>query len=360
MPNRVIKDAIYLSDKLAACRDEQPVALTTGDVAKLLYTWVGIVQQDDHGCFELNVPVLRIRCFGRFESMPSETLILRCLQLLNTAGLLFVWEEGGKLWAYVTGQEAGRLPEPSRRRKRGTPTLGHPAKKKSGELWQSCDWPEVQEYLATFKDLRPATDGLLKGFKAVRAASASPQSPTDSPQSATVSPQPPSDSPPSPSLARAGADQDHEHETGTGSNRDGTRPPRQSEVSKALRELAGSMGNNGSLRKKLEEGIYRNRLFASYDDYMIEQERRGAGKKLTEFVARGVLEEAVKLLLVSRGFRELGKVNSSQLADTAWPRVQKGLVHLADLTNYDVTKRQLGGHVINCVVNAALELQGSG
>jgi hypothetical protein len=131
------------------------------------------------------------------------------------------------------------------------------------------------------------------------------------------------------------------------------------QVSAILKGLVGKQGQNGSLRRKLEQGIHRNRLFATYDDAMIEQSRRGGDKVLSEFVAREVTEEAAKLLIAARGFVELGeKVNSSQLATAAWPRVEPALRALAGLRDYDTRKRQFGGHVINCVVNAALELRG--
>lgn len=116
-----------------------------------------------------------------------------------------------------------------------------------------------------------------------------------------------------------------------------------------------------ALRRKLEQGVSRRKLFDVYDDSVIGQARAGGDGSLTELVARQVLEQAVTLLLLNRGFVELGgRVNSDELTAAVWPRIAKALPAFAQVADYTRRKHVFGASVINCVVSAALELRGGG
>lgn len=387
MPNRTIKgEAIWVhSDKLATCLSADPIAweLTVGTLSRLLYSYLFIPLQDDWGCFELNPPVWRIQCFGRFPVLPPEALLIACALELNHHGLLFTWEEQGKAWAYLTGKEAGRLPEPTRRHSRKTPTLGHKPK-------VPCqDWPQVVHYLNTYKQLQPATGGILTGYRVVQAASASPQPPTRGLQQTTGDYKAPTIDYKSPTIARAGADpdpdpeSDHEQDqdqhlqlsqdaqgkpkkaaqptTTTTRLRNATtklQPPTgqlQSPTDKPQQgtsKLERLGKDNRNLREHLTTGIYRNDLFDYFDN---SYRRCDAEKKRgLALLARELTNKCAQLLLVNRGQKELPKATVESLSEAAWGEVAASLPVFEHLKNYDARKRQLVGHVINCVVAAAL------
>lgn len=387
MANRTLKDAIHTSDKLAACNTpaDDTLTLPFGDAARLAYAYIFVPQQDDYGCFELNPAVMMIQCCGRWQSpLPPDT-ILRFAQVLNHHGLLFVWEQQDKKWGYLTGKEAGRLPEPSRRHKRKTPicpstdALGLDpliekpdpknkrleAKRKELEIKYhsvpACIWPEVTEYLSTYKQLQLETDGLLEGFKLVRAASASPQTTTASPQLPTEHPQ-------GATLARGGADLDPDPDpdpdlnppssasqssqstnTGTASkNRRKTGPTTFGK--EILKKLAEKVGGNGQLQKHYEKAIYRNDLLTGYDNVSRVKE------SFTE-LAKWTIYKAAKLLLVQRE-QELKMLGTEELGDFAWQKLQGKLGPIERLKNYDSRKKQLAGKVIKAVAAGAIELVG--
>jgi len=109
MSNRVIKDSIWHSNKLAACSWK----------AQLHYPRLYLLI-DDWSCFEIDVPVIRGKVYPK---LPEVTLkdIEDILKEFEANGLLFVWTANGKKYGYFTGDEAGRLEPPSRRHKRHTP-----------------------------------------------------------------------------------------------------------------------------------------------------------------------------------------------------------------------------------------------
>ncbi|MCI0402039.1 MAG: hypothetical protein L0212_00765 [Acidobacteria bacterium] len=357
MPNHVLKDGVLTSDKLAACRLSAPPeswwAPTPGDLARLAYPWCLLPLYDDWGCFELSLPLVRIRCFSRFEAVPSVEQLGVLFQLWNHHGLLFVWEERGKGWAYVTGDEKGRLFSPSRRHSRKTPTLGNPPR------LPSANWPQVRKYLATFNSLQPATECLLSGYKLIPSSYGKPT------EHLQPDYEPPTKSAPHTHLhphLHLHPQQKQSHRQKTASSDSSKAKHKHGEplkpVSEILKDLGGGENKNGDLA----QGIDRRKLFNTYEDLIIEQARLEPvlppDQTLTEFVARGTLEQAVTLLLVERGLTYFGgKVNSSQLVDVAWPRIAKVLPAFAAVRDYDQRKRQFGAGVINCVVATAIELK---
>ena len=104
MPKRVLDfDALWGSDKLAACADE----------AQAEYAWLyGLA--DASGCFELtNLRVI----WGRVAAIRKNFTIERLefvFSEFQEKGLLFVWEQDGKRYGHWTGSDVpGRLPAPS-------------------------------------------------------------------------------------------------------------------------------------------------------------------------------------------------------------------------------------------------------
>ena len=104
MPKRVLDfDALWGSDKLAACADE----------AQAEYAWLyGLA--DASGCFELtNLRVI----WGRVAAIRKNFSIERLEFVFGefqAKGLLFVWEQDGKRYGHWTGSDVpGRLPAPS-------------------------------------------------------------------------------------------------------------------------------------------------------------------------------------------------------------------------------------------------------
>ena len=104
MPKRVLDfDALWGSDKLAACADE----------AQAEYAWLyGLA--DASGCFELtNLRVIwgRVAAIRRNFSIERLEFVFAEFQ---DKGLLFVWEQDGKRYGHWTGSDVpGRLPAPS-------------------------------------------------------------------------------------------------------------------------------------------------------------------------------------------------------------------------------------------------------
>ena len=347
--NRIIKKAIYDSDKLAAC----------SDAAKLHYNHL-LPLQDNFGCWEINVRLIRKNCYGHFQQPPAEEEILGWIQEWNHSGLLFVWQaEGGKLWGYITGEEKGRLPEPSRRGERKSPVFQR---------------EQLLHYQQSHKELQPASSG----FKVVQAASASPQPPSttnERPPPALNPPQPASSRlnvPQAPSLARAGAEleleSELEPEKSTVHNSARSQEPRtvhSSSVKKTLGDLGKNMEasaeKNGDLRKQLEKGIHRNRLFANYDDLFsaAKKKRKNPQTFLSDFedLMQKWVDDCVNLLLSERGAVELKGIVPHFLVNKAREKIEPSLQIMFGVKDYDKRKRQAGGRLINCVVDAALELR---
>lgn len=126
MANRVIKDSIWHSDKLAECSIE----------AQLHYPRLYLLI-DDWGCFE--VDIYRIKGTVYPKIIINTDQIEAFLKEFEVHGLLFIWQKNSKKYGYFTGKEEGRLPSLSRRHKRHTPI---PPKK------------ELKAYLNKFNDLR--------------------------------------------------------------------------------------------------------------------------------------------------------------------------------------------------------------
>ncbi len=104
MPKRVIDfDAMWASDKLAAC----------AEWAQGEYAWLyGLA--DASASFELtNLRVI----WGRVAAIRRNLTLERLAEIFEefkARGLLFTWEENGKLYGHWTGSDVpGRLPAPS-------------------------------------------------------------------------------------------------------------------------------------------------------------------------------------------------------------------------------------------------------
>ena len=141
MANRVIKDSLWSSDKLAECNQ----------TAQLHYPRIYLLC-DEWSCFELDITHIIKTCYEKFKKPPRPNEIESHLNDFETHGLLFVWYENGKAYGYWTGKEDGRLPSPSRRHKRHTP---EPPQK------------ELASYLQTY-------NGLQSGYKSIRSACTNP------------------------------------------------------------------------------------------------------------------------------------------------------------------------------------------
>jgi len=109
--NRVIKDSIYKSKKLARCSYE----------AQLHYHRLYLLI-DDWSCVEIDIEIMRCKAYPKLLKKVSEDLIEGFLIEYRKNGLLFTWTEGdGQEYGYFTGKEEGRLPPPSKRHLRHTP-----------------------------------------------------------------------------------------------------------------------------------------------------------------------------------------------------------------------------------------------
>ena len=141
MPNRVIKDSIWKSKKLARCSMS----------AQLHYPRLYLLI-DDYGCFEVDSDVIKGLVYPKMNV--SCRHIEGLLNEYEDNGLLFVWKENGTKFGYFTGIEEGRLPPPTRRHSRHTP---EPPEKKLGD------------YLSKFNNLEQlATITFKKGSKQVQ------------------------------------------------------------------------------------------------------------------------------------------------------------------------------------------------
>lgn len=141
MPNRVIKDSIWKSKKLARC----PTS------AQLHYPRLYLLV-DDYGCFEVDPDVIKGLVYPKMNV--SCRHIEGFLKEYEDNGLLFVWQENNTKFGYFTGKEEGRLPPPTRRHSRQT--LEPPEKK-------------LKDYLSKFNNLEQlATITFKKGSKKVQ------------------------------------------------------------------------------------------------------------------------------------------------------------------------------------------------
>ncbi|MGB8802704.1 MAG: hypothetical protein WCC97_18650 [Candidatus Acidiferrales bacterium] len=106
-------DALWASDKLAACKES----------ARVEYTWFyGLA--DAYGCFEINIAAIRSRV-SSIRPKLSVSRITAILEQFRLNGLLFVWKTD-KTYGFWTGSDKkGRLPpEGTRHRyKRFTPPV---------------------------------------------------------------------------------------------------------------------------------------------------------------------------------------------------------------------------------------------
>ena len=130
---------------------------------------------------------------------------------------------------------------------------------------------------------------------------------------------------------------------------------RSKSAGKILKELSetigGGNGTSAQLHKHLLDGITRNRVLNCFDDSI-------NGKLSLGETSKGMLRVALTHLILNRGFKELRGVTEEQIRVVALPAVQSGLPVIEALTDYKTRKNQLTGHVLNCVVNAAIKLRG--
>ena len=110
MGNRVIKDSIWKSKKLARCSVS----------AQLHYPRIYLLI-DDWSCFEIDLENIRGVVYPKLLEIISTNDIKNFLTEYAINGLLFSWVEEGREYGYFTGNEEGRLPSPSRRHARKTP-----------------------------------------------------------------------------------------------------------------------------------------------------------------------------------------------------------------------------------------------
>lgn len=138
MPNRVIKNGIWHSKKLAKCSIE----------AQLHYPRLYLLI-DDWGCFEIDLDVIKGTVYPKIEITCKK--IGSLMDEYEKNSLLFTWKENSSKFGYFIGKEEGRLPSPTRRHKRKTPpTPEKPLKKyiESYEKATEClqeDTKKVQE-----------------------------------------------------------------------------------------------------------------------------------------------------------------------------------------------------------------------
>ena len=111
MSNRIILDRLWDSDKLAACSIE----------AQLHYPRIYLMC-DDWACFEIDIVSIQRLAYKKMPGIKRAD-IFSWLKEYVDHGLLFVWanEHNDNEFGYWTGAEEGRLPSPTRRRKRRTP-----------------------------------------------------------------------------------------------------------------------------------------------------------------------------------------------------------------------------------------------
>ena len=109
MPNHVILDRLWKSDKLAGC--SMP--------AQLHYPRLYLLC-DDWACFEIDVFIIRGEVYPKMPKI-SVKQIEGWLKEYSDSGLLFRWFIGSSEYGYWTGSETVRLMSPSRRHKRKTP-----------------------------------------------------------------------------------------------------------------------------------------------------------------------------------------------------------------------------------------------
>lgn len=397
MGNRTLKASMHSSDKLYACRDAAPVQLTMGDYAKLLFAWLFVPLQDDWGCFELNIRKIVGVNFWIFEQPPSEEQLTRTAHILNANGLLFVWEQGEKVWGYLTGKEEGRLPALDSRRLRHTPSL-HPDSPgiKRTDRTPTADWPEVRAYLANYQQLTPVSDGSLTGFhvppQCLYSASILPPSSSTRPPSPSVKtppspvrppscaaqPPPASEQPPpastSPPLARARAELRTKNldlrpirsflrkEVG-GRKRGKAKQPGEEKtgaiIKKNLKNLAKTKtlqaaGRDGDLRKHMAAGIFRKKVLNCFDDFHLSRERGGT-HDFGEIVY-AMTQEAAKSLLSNRGAVELRGLETDTLVKKAWQQILPHIPRFQALQDYQTRKLQIASAVINQVLDVAMNL----
>jgi hypothetical protein len=104
-PKRLIDfDAIWVSDKLAACPENIIPE----------YTWLyGIA--DSQGSFELtNLRAVWAKAYAGVRPHYTLSDLGYCLQVFHNVGLLFIWEVDGKRYGHWTGStKKGRLPAPT-------------------------------------------------------------------------------------------------------------------------------------------------------------------------------------------------------------------------------------------------------
>jgi hypothetical protein len=109
--NRVIKDSIWKSKKLAKCSVE----------AQLHYPRLYLIV-DDWSCFEIDTEIIHGKVYPKLRKEVPHEFIGIYFNEYNVNGLLFIWtDEQGHDYGYFTGKEEGRLPPPTKRHKRSTP-----------------------------------------------------------------------------------------------------------------------------------------------------------------------------------------------------------------------------------------------
>jgi len=108
--NRVIKDDIWTSKKLARC------SLCSQLHFPRLYLLV-----DDWSCLEIDYEVILGKAYPKLRKKVRIITIKACFADFEDNGLLFTWTVQDRLYGYFTGKEEGRLPAPTRRHKRQTP-----------------------------------------------------------------------------------------------------------------------------------------------------------------------------------------------------------------------------------------------
>ncbi len=297
MPKRVLDgEGLWKSDKLARV---QP-AWAKAELANLIPLALA------NGVFEASARRIWSQAYSYNRPEIGVEKVEEILSAFEKAGLLFRWHDAGtaKFWGFWVGiDKPGRLPPPSRLRKRHETVGPSPP---PHELRKYVESPNGSQWLAN------GCPGFGFGLGSGNG-------------SGTVT---------------------HETERDSHSIQELIDP--QSEKNRK------STGKKHDLRRHLENGIYRNRLFAIYDDCCIAQRRTGEENFAT--LVREVTKQCTSLLFSERGSVELRGQSEEQVLEKAWKRIQQALPVLEHLQDYDTRKRQTGGRIINCVVDAALEM----
>lgn len=101
MPKRVVDgEALWLSEKVKSLPPQYRMHYAN---------WIPLAEAN--GVFEANPERIQARLYAFL--MPNITIrqVKNILSLMIAAGLVQVWEEGGKTWGYFIGiEKAGRLP----------------------------------------------------------------------------------------------------------------------------------------------------------------------------------------------------------------------------------------------------------